>query len=118
MKSTELKNDSRYGRISAKFADLRAGMDEGLEKLCAKWLQHYLESSDPNAEVLDRYRFVAPNGKEKEIGVICMEPLIILEYTSFLKESEMNKIKNLVVVKELLEQKLERQCKAPQFSPL
>lgn len=68
--------DIRFRKISTTLAEIRAGLGQGLEKLCASWLQHHLKSLNfAGAKIETTFIF----RREYEVDVICFNPFLVIE---------------------------------------
>lgn len=78
--------------------------EPALVKLSASWLQHHLKSFNfDDAKVVTGFTF---RPTEYEVDVFCFDPLVVLECTSYVKETP--KIQKLVEVQNLLKSEQNR----------
>ena len=103
-----------FQKTAASILQLRAGLGESLEKLCASWLRHHLsELKFGNVEVKLRYKIASTSTRrEYEVDVISFDPLVILEFTAFVNVKNITKIQNLVDLIQILSNE---QKKTPKY---
>lgn len=104
-------------QLTLRVDNMSAGLGKGIECLSAEWLKFIFKKRGINdAEVLTGFKFKDPEalsqGGEFDMDVYCKSPLAIMECTSFLKRTEIPKLKKFARAKRILEEREGLPCEA------
>lgn len=108
----ELASKASATQVSVLQKHMRACLGNVLQNISAGWLKKLIiskGSADPR--IIENFKFKnTVTGEEREIDVICMDPLFILECTSFLDSNEFKKLERFNETRYLVENHFKKKC--------